>query len=59
MARRTTVEVDPIILRAIKMIARHRRRKVKIVSDGLLRFAIPYEKQIFAESNNNRRDNGK
>lgn len=62
MARkRTTLEVEPIVLKAIKLIARRRKLKVKYVSDVCLRYAIPYEDVLFALPKNNKRnkDNGK
>jgi hypothetical protein len=46
--RRTTIEIDPILLQAIGVIARGQRMKVKFVSNELLRFAIPHYKQIFS-----------
>jgi hypothetical protein len=52
---RTSVEVEPIILKAIKLIARHRRLKVKFTANALIRFGIAHERQIFAISNNNRK----
>jgi hypothetical protein len=59
MLARTSVEVEPIILKAIKAIARHRKLKVKSTANALIRFGIVHEKEIFAISNNNRRDNGR
>jgi hypothetical protein len=46
--RRTTIEIDPILLQAIGVIARGQRMKIKFVSNELLRFAIPHYKQIFS-----------
>lgn len=57
--RRTTIEVDPIILKAIKLIAKRRKLKIKFVSDHLLRYSIPWEKELFAKPTANNKDNGK
>jgi hypothetical protein len=58
MAKRTTVEVHPVVLKAIQLIAKRQDSKVKAVSDTLLRFAIPYEKLLFPPMSK-RRDDGK
>lgn len=61
MAKRTTVEVDPIIHKAIQYIAKRRKRKVKVVADKLLRHSIPWEAEIFAPKKGPKgnKDNGK
>jgi predicted transcriptional regulator len=56
--KRTTIEVDPIIHKALQYIAKRRKRKVKFVSDTLLRASIPWEEMLFAPKKGNR-DNGK
>jgi len=47
--KRTTVEVEPIVLKAIKFIAKKRGLKTKTVSNALLRWAIPYEGVVFEQ----------
>jgi hypothetical protein len=54
---RTTIEVQPVVLKAIKIIAKRRKLKVKSVADNLLRYAIPHEQMLFGSTKN--RDNGK
>jgi len=44
---RSTIEVSPIVRKAIKVIAKKRKVRIKVASDLLLRFAIPYEDTVF------------
>ena len=51
MAKRTTVEVDPLILKALQILAKRYRLKIKTVSDGCFRYSIPKAKTIFGKNN--------
>jgi len=61
MRKRTTIEVDPIILKGIKQKAGQHHLKVKEVSDSLLRASLPWADRILADALllTNNRDNGR
>jgi len=58
MSTRTTIEIEPSVLKGIKMICARRTLKVKAVADALLRYAMLRENYIFPNEKNHR-DNGK
>lgn len=55
MSRRTTVEIYPILLPQINLIAARRRMTVKSVVDVFLRNGISQEKRLFAAEQKKRR----
>jgi hypothetical protein len=56
---RTSLEVEPIVRKAVSVIAHRRKLKVKFTTNAIVRFGIAHEQEIFAFSNNNRKDNGR
>jgi len=56
---RTTIEVEPTVLKSIRLIAIKRAIKIKTVADALLRYSLLREDYVFPSPNRNNRDNGK
>jgi len=57
---RTTVEIEPSVLKQLKVISLQKTLKVKQVADAILRYGLLRVDYIFPSNNrNHNRDNGK